>query len=97
MVTIYVYELHENHTQMTPVKPPKRQQLTEEEKKANHKIAAAKWYAKNRERQLEKQRLWSKKNAEHKRDYQQKYYCEHLEEIKEKKRQKRLELKLNKI
>lgn len=93
MVVIYVYELHENHT---PVKPQKKQ-LTEEEKKANHKIAAAKWYAKNRKRQIEKQRKWSEANVQHKRDYQKKYYYEHLEEIKEKKRQKRKELKLNKI
>ena len=54
-------------------------------RKENRKKSYKKWYAKNREKQVEKQRIWNKINAQHKRDYSKKYYIEHTEEIKEKK------------
>ena len=66
-------------------------------RKENRKKSHTKWYAKNREAQVEKQRVWNKANAQHKRDYSKQYYIDHKDEIKEKKRKKRLELKLNKV
>tara|TARA_R110002049_G_scaffold85258_1_gene216812 strand:+ start:3270 stop:3512 length:243 start_codon:yes stop_codon:yes gene_type:complete len=66
-------------------------------RKENRKKICKKWYAKNREAQVEKQRVWNKANAQHKRDYSKQYYIDHRDEIREKKRKKRLELKLNKV
>ena len=66
-------------------------------RKENRKKSSKNWYAKNREAQVEKQRIWNKANAQYKRDYSKKYYIEHRDEIREKKRKKRLELKLNKV
>ena len=51
-------------------------------KKENRKKSQKKYYLKNKNKQIEKQRVWNKANAQYKRDYSKKY---------------RLELKLNKI
>ena len=57
----------------------KKKFLTEEEKKEAKRISNAKWYQKNRERELERMREWRAENNEKIADYRKGYYQKNKE------------------